>query len=260
MIKELEDRIVKTTSLLRCSPEEKREIQLELKDHLYSAYEYYVEQGTPNEEAIQQVLLEFGNTNTICNQYQQVVNPLYGWMKKIAMVSFIIYSFVVLWKVVFSRLIVRIYDYVNADGPHYIQYVYSNASTWEGKQFFDFSMWQSNVNLNPLEMIMFYVKAEHINTDIAIHNLLGNIILLLPLGVFLPFIYLKCKNLLSVTAISFCTSLAIEVIQFSLQIGMTDIDDVLLNTLGAMIGYFIAVVIYKLFSWKRKWRQPIQLS
>ncbi len=260
MINVFEEVIQKTTVHLQCSAEEKHEIKLELQDHLYSAYEYYVAEGIGEREAIERVLRDFGHTEIISQQYQEVVTPLYGWLKKMTWLGLILYSFVVLWKVVFSRLIIRVVEYIRADGPQHLQFVYSNPSTWDTKQFFDFSMWESNVNWKPFEMIVFYANGDRVNPDIAISNLLGNVILLVPLGLLLPFLFLKCKNLLTIIAIAFCTSCTVELLQFCLQIGMADIDDVLLNTLGAGVGYFIARGIFHMLSWRIKWNQFSQLK
>ena len=72
-------------------------------------------------------------------------------------------------------------------------------------------------------------------------NILGNIILLAPLAFIMPIISKKFRSLKSVVILCFCTSLFIEFLQFlSLFIGnlrSVDIDDVLLNTLGAFIGF-----------------------
>ena len=72
-------------------------------------------------------------------------------------------------------------------------------------------------------------------------NILGNIILLSPLAFIMPVISKKFRSLKSVVILCFCTSLFIEFLQFlSLFIGnlrSVDIDDVILNTLGAFIGF-----------------------
>lgn len=72
-------------------------------------------------------------------------------------------------------------------------------------------------------------------------NILGNIILLAPLAFIMPLISKKFRSLRSVVILCFCTSLFIEFLQFlSLFIGnlrSVDIDDVILNTLGAFIGF-----------------------
>jgi len=72
-------------------------------------------------------------------------------------------------------------------------------------------------------------------------NILGNIILLSPLAFIMPIISKRFRSLKSVVILCFCTSLFIEFLQFlSLFIGnlrSIDIDDVILNTLGAFIGF-----------------------
>lgn len=110
---------------------------------------------------------------------------------------------------------------------------------------FDFSVWYLNVNFIPFKTIVFYLKGDYVNLSIAVNNLVGNLILLLPLGLLLPFMFKRCQKLSSVVAIAFITSLIIEVIQFVLQIGMADIDDVILNSLGAILGY----IFYKFIMW-----------
>lgn len=68
-----------------------------------------------------------------------------------------------------------------------------------------------------------------------------NTILFIPLGIFLPTLYKKYRNFKSVTAYGFLTSLFIEIMQiFSHR--ATDIDDLITNTLGTIIGYLIAKV------------------
>ena len=72
-------------------------------------------------------------------------------------------------------------------------------------------------------------------------NILGNIILLAPLAFIMPIISKKFRSLKSVVILCFCTSFFIEFLQFlTLFIGnlrSVDIDDVILNTLGAFIGF-----------------------
>ncbi len=73
-------------------------------------------------------------------------------------------------------------------------------------------------------------------------NLFGNIGIFVPFGFFLSY-FIKCKRKLikfSLYAISFSTS--IEIVQ--LIFGRCfDIDDIMLNTLGALLGYYIFAFI-----------------
>ena len=78
-------------------------------------------------------------------------------------------------------------------------------------------------------------------------NLLGNIILLSPLAVLLPILSKKFRSLKSVVILCFCASCFIEILQYvSLFVGnlrSVDTDDVILNTLGAFIGFGIFKIL-----------------
>ena len=67
--------------------------------------------------------------------------------------------------------------------------------------------------------------------------LLGNIIMFMPLGFFLALLWRRWKWWKSLLA-GFCTSVSIEFIQFFIG-RSTDIDDVILNTTGALVGFWI---------------------
>jgi glycopeptide antibiotics resistance protein len=73
-------------------------------------------------------------------------------------------------------------------------------------------------------------------------NVLGNIFLFIPFSIIL-FSVFNVKNSNSVLLSAFLLSVSIEMLQYLFRIGVADIDDVLLNTLGAGIG----ILIYKIY-------------
>jgi glycopeptide antibiotics resistance protein len=81
---------------------------------------------------------------------------------------------------------------------------------------------------------------------LAWENILGNIILFIPLGVLLPLISIRYRSFWKVTIIGLLCSAFIETIQWISRYydvyRTTDIDDVILNTLGTMIGFGIATI------------------
>lgn len=78
-------------------------------------------------------------------------------------------------------------------------------------------------------------------------NILGNILMFGPLGLLLPLLW-KCFRKFSKTVLfGFLVSFAIEFSQLFLARG-TDIDDLILNTIGTMLGYLAFVIFEKLFS------------
>lgn len=77
----------------------------------------------------------------------------------------------------------------------------------------------------------------------AIENILGNTVMLLPLCFLLPACFRPLRRWYFVTVIGMALSFLIELSQLFLARG-TDIDDIILNTLGALLGYWM---------WKLVW-------
>lgn len=80
----------------------------------------------------------------------------------------------------------------------------------------------------------------------SLQNIIGNLLLFIPLGLFLPKI-LAIRSFLSVFLIAGLFSLGIESAQYLLRhfriYRSVDIDDIILNTLGALIGLGLYVLI-----------------
>ncbi len=77
-----------------------------------------------------------------------------------------------------------------------------------------------------------------------IRNVGGNILLLLPLGAMLPFLWKRFESPKKTILFGFCFSLCIEILQLlSGLVGnrgrVFDIDDILLNTVGICLGFII---------------------
>lgn len=105
----------------------------------------------------------------------------------------------------------------------------------------DVVSWSTN-NFVPFKEIFRY----NIGSRLFIKNVIGNIILFLPYGFFASF-YLKPKKVWLVVALTFVASLTIETVQMSIG-RVFDVDDILLNTLGGMIGTYIYLVFQKFSS------------
>ncbi len=92
---------------------------------------------------------------------------------------------------------------------------------------------------------------DHVNfiafKTIGIYNtfdkqVIGNFVMLFPLGIYLPLLLRRLRRLsgfFAVLLISFLVSVGIEVIQLATSYRSTDIDDVILNTMGACFGFII---------------------
>lgn len=84
-----------------------------------------------------------------------------------------------------------------------------------------------------------------------------NVILFLPLGVFLPLLYKKYKGIGSVALTGFSFSLSIELIQMFGR-GTTDINDLITNTVGASLGYLVYKLLFKRM--KKSLNEKLQAS
>lgn len=74
-------------------------------------------------------------------------------------------------------------------------------------------------------------------------NVLGNIILFVPFGTLMIGFAKKMRGALASFGLSFAASLGFEMIQFLYGIGEFDVDDIMLNVLGAILGYGFASMI-----------------
>ena len=75
-------------------------------------------------------------------------------------------------------------------------------------------------------------------------NIIGNVLLFIPYGFFACY-YVDLKSFFKALGLIFAASLSIEFTQ--LLIGRVfDVDDILLNVIGGMIGYFIYNILRKL--------------
>lgn len=95
------------------------------------------------------------------------------------------------------------------------------------------------IKTTPFETINEYsTKVITFNKLEAFENIVGNIVLFIPYG-FLGILYRKLNHFKWLFLTFFITINIIEFSQYYFKRGFADIDDVILNTLGAIIGFFI---------------------
>ena len=107
----------------------------------------------------------------------------------------------------------------------------------------------SHVNLELFKEIKrFWMYRSLLTPEAFITNLVGNVFAFCPFGFLLPVMTEKKRGFIKVVAGSFLFSLIIESCQYIFKVGVFDVDDLLLNTIGGLIGYMIykiAVTIYR---------------
>lgn len=100
-----------------------------------------------------------------------------------------------------------------------------------------------NVNIVPMKDIIILMRSQLIN--IVIKNVVGNIILFIPLGFFVPIIYRNMNRFNYMLLLGLCFSIFIEITQFIIDYltkypnHTSDVNDVILNIIGLILGFII---------------------
>lgn len=102
------------------------------------------------------------------------------------------------------------------------------------------------LNLVPLRETINMFTSNFMGLGNSLYNVVGNILLFVPLGFFIPLLFKKSEDLKKVLLYGFISSVSIEAIQYFTAINITDIDDVIFNTLGAGLGFICYMVFKKL--------------
>jgi len=90
-------------------------------------------------------------------------------------------------------------------------------------------------NFTPFKTIRMYIRyADRLN---SVENLVGNVVVFIPLGFLLPALWKPCRCFWETFMLSFIAISGIELFQLFSAFGAFDVDDILLNSVGAMLGY-----------------------
>ena len=102
-------------------------------------------------------------------------------------------------------------------------------------------------NLTPFHTIKDMIYSNrHTFFDRVIVNLVGNIVGFTPIGIFLPIIFKKLRNFWKFSLFFIGMMTFLELSQLFLRVGVADIDDVILNYLGGVLGF----LLFKFFNTK----------
>ena len=94
------------------------------------------------------------------------------------------------------------------------------------------------INLIPIVNLFDYeIRRE------ALINVIGNTAMFIPVGIIWPIAFRKLDTHRKVMAAGIGTSLIIEILQLPFFDRVSDIDDLILNSLGFLIGYGICLLV-----------------
>ncbi|XEC93086.1 VanZ family protein [Paenibacillus tarimensis] len=113
---------------------------------------------------------------------------------------------------------------------------------------------QHMYNLTPFHTIKQYIfNSGSYNTRTWVINLFGNIGVFIPFGICIPYVFnWRAAKFM----IAFITGIAVlELTQMLSRRGSFDIDDIILNTLGAFAGYLIFIILKNISGKPTDWNK-----
>ena len=160
--------------------------------------------------------------------YRMWIDKHYLEIKFTGWLLFSIYSCLAFYKLVIDRLV------------NVVIVLFRGEYTLGELGLFDYSTWRGTTNFVPFETIMRYINyAQYFNMNLIIVNLLGNLLIFTPMGFLLPLLAKRFRRVWPILFVGFCSSLVVETIQFIFRVGSSDVDDLILNTAGAGLGYLV---------------------
>ena len=98
--------------------------------------------------------------------------------------------------------------------------------------------WPFRMNLVPFVNLLDYPTKGEI-----LINVIGNSAMFIPTGIMIPLIYKNLNSFKKTVLTGFMISLSIEIIQLPFAVRCSDVDDLILNTLGCIAGYGIYAIV-----------------
>lgn len=101
------------------------------------------------------------------------------------------------------------------------------------------SNWDEVTNFTPFQTVLRYWRCFQNGVILSISrvNLIGNILLMAPMAVFLPLLFKSMRTFWKFLLLITALMCAIEALQLLLCCGVCDVDDVILNLIGALPVY-----------------------
>ncbi|WP_228275868.1 VanZ family protein [Gracilibacillus oryzae] len=150
---------------------------------------------------------------------------------------FILYLCFSSYLLLFQRIATRVMNYFN--GIYTNPYVYTSS---ESSRYIDNFL--ANSNLVPFRNTIRYItESDHFSILFIFNNIVGNILVFLPLGLLLPLLFPRHRKFILLLLTVTCFTILVEITQITLQIGQFDVDDLILNVIGGMAGYWFAKLL-----------------
>ena len=102
------------------------------------------------------------------------------------------------------------------------------------------------VRIKPIISTVWFIQ-ETISWFDIIKIVLGNVVMFIPFG-FLGWVFLKLNNLKNLIITFVSAIVIVEALQYFSRLGVFDVDDVILNTFGVLLGWQMKKILEIRFS------------
>lgn len=94
-------------------------------------------------------------------------------------------------------------------------------------------------NFIPFNEIKRFIGMFSTSPMYVIRNVLGNIAIFMPFGALIRWVLNRRVHWYQVVSYTFLFSLSVEVLQLVSRVGSFDVDDIILNTIGGLFGFWV---------------------
>lgn len=115
----------------------------------------------------------------------------------------------------------------------------------------------AGANFTPFRTIDMYIRYWDWGSLRSFENLIGNVLAFLPFGIFLPSIWKNCRNIFVCAGYGLTFVLGIELFQMFSGFGIFDVDDIILNCTGILVGYILYLLTELIVN---KWTQRVKAA
>lgn len=109
-------------------------------------------------------------------------------------------------------------------------------------------------NLEPFAEIKRYLQYyKTIGIEHFMLNIIGNVLAFVPYGFCVPLLSSACsKRFFTVLLSGLLFTFSIETVQLIMRVGSFDVDDIILNTTGVILGYILFIIIRLVYRLSRR--------
>ena len=102
-----------------------------------------------------------------------------------------------------------------------------------------FSFWERAHSLSSIQFIPLKTTLAEVKNDLwpFLYHVVGNMIWFVPFGTLAPALLPYLRKFFVFLVFAVCCSLCLEILQWTFVTGISDVDDILLNALGAAAGW-----------------------